>query len=119
MQTKYGYFFIEAPFKRPGYITVAITRPDKEDPDQKHLASFSFCSPKDHFNKKIGRAIATGRLKTDRVITLNLAGSVSEVVKEALNQAVMINQVPSWVRKAYLRGRIGFGLNRNPQLVVI
>ena len=40
-------------------ITLAFT----EESDGRIFAGVSFCSPKDNFNRKIGRRIAAGRLK--------------------------------------------------------
>jgi hypothetical protein len=56
---KFGYF--SAPINsRKGYVTVAITRPEKDDSTQNHFASFAFCSPKDQFRKSQGRLMAEG-----------------------------------------------------------
>ncbi len=109
--TKFGYFFTTtAHSKRQGYITVALTRPSKEDADQTHLVSFSFCSPKDVFSKQKGRLIAEGRLNTGRSIELNVRGTVPAVVKAAMEKAITDGIVPSWVSKAYKRNKLSYGL---------
>ncbi len=108
--TKFGYFFTTNS-KRPGYITVALTRPSKEETDQKHLISFSFCSPKDSFNKKKGRMIAEGRLNTGRTIELDIRGTVPSVVKAAMEKAIADGIVPSWVAKAHKRNKLSYGLS--------
>lgn len=112
--TKFGYFFTESlTSNKAGYITVAITRPDRDDAEQRHLAAFSFCSPKDQFNKAKGRKVAEARLSSKKALEICMDGSVSEVVEEAMITAIREKLVPSWVAKAYKRELIGYGLNRN------
>lgn len=110
--TKFGYFFTDTNTKRPGYITVALTRPSKDETDQKHLVSFSFCSPRDVFSKKKGRTIAEGRLNTGRTIELEVRGTVPSVVKAAMKKAITDGIVPSWVTKAYKRNKLNYGLSQ-------
>lgn len=112
-QTKFGYFYTTTTTK-PGYITVAITRADKDAPDQRHFAALSFCSPKDVFSKTLGRKIAENRLASKKhVIEVSLAGSIPEVVKAVMQKAVEEKLVPAWVKKAYSRDQLHYGLNRN------
>jgi hypothetical protein len=111
--TKFGYFHTSTTAK-PGYVTVAITRADKDAPDQRHYAALSFCSPKDVFSKVKGRMIAENRLNAKKhVIEVSLAGSIPEVVKAVMQKVIDDKLVPSWVIKAHKRNRLNYGLNRN------
>lgn len=112
--TKFGYFFTTNGTKRPGYITVALTRPSKDEADQKHLVSFAFCSPKDVFSKTKGRMIAEARINTGRekVIELDVRGTVPSVVKAAMEKAIADGLVPSWVAKAHKRNKLCYGLSQ-------
>jgi hypothetical protein len=115
--TKFGYFFTESlTSNKAGYITVAITRPSRETEDQQHLAAFSFCSPKDQFNKALGRKVAESRLKSKKALEIRMQGSVADVVEEAMHTAIREKLVPSWVAKAYKRELIGYGLDRNGEV---
>jgi hypothetical protein len=107
---KFGYFFAKSATKRPGYVTIAITRPDKNDPNQKHLASFSFCSPKDCFKKTLGRKIAENRLLAQKCIEINVSGTVPVVINAAMQEAISNKMVPSWVSKAHKRNNLQYGL---------
>jgi hypothetical protein len=109
---KFGYFSANTA-KRTGYITVAITRPIKDDPEQKHLCSFSFCSPKDSFSKVLGRRIAEGRLEINKCIELKVRGTIPTVIKVAMKEMIVQGNVPSWVLKAYKRNKLEYGLTKH------
>ncbi len=110
--TRFGYFFTTNGTKRPGYITVALTRPSKDETDQKHLVSFAFCSPKDVFSKTKGRLIAEGRINTGRIMELDVCGTVPSVIKTAMEKAIADGLVPSWVAKAHKRNKLSYGLSQ-------
>jgi hypothetical protein len=110
--TKFGYFFAQT-HKRSGYVTVAINRPDKDDPNQKHFASFSFCSPKDCFSKTLGRKIAENRLNANKCIEIMVSGTVPMVITTAMESAIAQGLVPSWVIKAQKRKKLHYGLNHH------
>lgn len=116
---KYGYYSVpvfsetKQNSNRRGVVTVAIYRPDKNDPEQEHKASFAFCSPKDNFKKVLGRKIAENRLNSPKAkhkITVKFRGSVSQVIDKALEKAVTEGLVPTWVFKAYKKDNIHYGL---------
>ena len=118
---KYGYFTVPYSPSKKGIITVAITRPNKDDPNQRHVAAFSFCSPKDVFTKVWGRRIAENRLglvderrREAQLVEINYRGPVSEVINSALDKAVKENKVPTWVKRAYQKENVYYGLNVNP-----
>jgi len=53
-----------------GGVTVAVTEAPIHYPDNQpdwwvYKISFSFCSPKDHYSKKMGRLIAGNRVRSD------------------------------------------------------
>jgi hypothetical protein len=117
---KYGYIKIDT--IRPGFVSVVVNRPDKDDPNQKHYVSFAFCSPKDSFVKSKGRRIAEGRLtkmltaesgdlEHHKCVMVNLRGSIQDVIQAALNRAIQNGMAPSWVVRAQRRGQISYGLS--------
>ncbi len=111
---KYGYYRAFVPgFKRPGYIVIALDRPNKEDTDQLHTVSFAFCSPKDSFNKALGRKIASGRLEKN-AYSISHRGTVSQVVEKAVSFALEKNIVPNWVQKSKKHGGLLFGRSDKP-----
>lgn len=91
--------------KNGGAVTVACeVVPDTED----YLFSFgfAFCSPKDRFNKKIGRLIASGRLAKQRWYYERYTGGLmSESIQHRINclWPKLLNQGafdhPAWVEK--------------------
>ena len=113
--TKFGHLCTLTNPKNPGYITVALTRPSKDDADQKHFVAFSFCSPKDTFSKKKGRLITEGRLSSGRVMEINIRGTVSSVIKASVQKAVLEGLVPSWVAKAYKQNKLNYSLSKKTE----
>jgi hypothetical protein len=113
---KYSYFKVTVPGqKRSGYISMAIDRPGKDNPDQTHSASFAFCSPKEiTFVKSVGRNKAKGLLSANsnsRKVTINTSGQLPEVAEKLLKLAIEQDITPSWVNKAYKRGNVRYGLS--------
>ena len=97
---------------------MAIDRPTKDDPEQKHKVSFAFCSPKRQaFLKDQGRKIVEGRL-AKKFITINQSGRLYDIAHAALgilientkDKPADENPVPSWVRKAFRKNKIQYGL---------
>lgn len=63
----------------------------------------AFCSPKDQFNKKIGRLISSGRLQHDKCffeLTLDPERRLKEQVYEAFKAALSERdeRFPDWAR---------------------
>ena len=114
---KFGYYSVNIG-NRKGVVTVAINRPDKDDPEQLHIASFAICSPKDMFRKALGRRIAEGRLGSNKAVTVRYNGSVPEVIEKALQEAMSKNLslpendrwLPAWLIRAYKRNALKYGL---------
>lgn len=111
-QVKFGYFHTST--KQPRYVTVAISRPGKDDEDQTHYAAFSFCDPvrdpKDVFIKSKGRNITKGRLNSkDFTIEVDGSKKIYDVIQGAIKKAVDLRIVPSWVRRAYKDGELCYG----------
>jgi hypothetical protein len=102
---KYSYLKAKTPSNRYGYIAVAMNRPGKESPDQTHIVSFAFCSPKDSFKKSLGRKIAEARLEKKSVI-IPTGGTIGDVTSKALRILIDANVAPSWVRKAFVHNNI-------------
>lgn len=114
--TKFGYF-VAKNNGSTGFVTVAMTRPPKEDQEQNHKVSFSFCTPskKWAFQKKIGRTVAEGRLKSGQIIDVSVRGTIPDVMKAALNKAIDEKSVPSWVIKAAKNKTLVYGLSEKVQ----
>lgn len=111
MSIKFGYFKVQLKDSRKGFVTVAIIRPEKDNPNQDHRAAFAFCSYRDTFKKKVGRAIAEGRLLANKnTIHINHTGTVSQVIGKALEEAIINKIVPSWVGRAHKRNAIKYRL---------
>jgi len=110
MSNKIGYFQVKTK-NGTGYICVAMDRPPK-DTTTLHTAAFSFCSPKDSFDKAMARKIAEGRLAITRhyFVSFNFIGPTKDAMKMALRCASETNMLPSWVRKPLESGNILFGL---------
>lgn len=114
-QVKFGYFHTST--NQPQYVTVAISRPSKDDEDQRHYAAFSFCDPvrdpKDVFVKARGRNITKGRLNS-KEFTIEVDGSckIYDVIQGAIKKAVELRIVPSWVRRTYKDGMLCYGTRR-------
>lgn len=56
-------FQLEGTIEPKGGITIAYEFMLDNGPTSVVRYSFAICSPKDHYNKKIGRAVAAGRLR--------------------------------------------------------
>jgi hypothetical protein len=65
-----------------GKISVAI----KKLGNKTYQAALSFCSPKDTFNRKVGHAIAVGRLKAGKTFTFSVGEG--DLVKSALKPII-------------------------------
>jgi len=115
---KYGYLVLPGA-KRNRYVTVAVDRPGKEDPEQVHTAAFAFCCPKDMFSKARGRKITEGRLREKKgVVQFVHNGTLSKAIECALQTAITSDGekpedcrlIPPFVARAIRRNKIIFGL---------
>jgi hypothetical protein len=98
-----------------GIATIAL-HIDPKDDGTKVTASVAFCSPKDHFIKKKGRMIATGRLSSGSVFNFTLVVDKGNFIKDTVHKYFMhklegkwlvdpmnscrVTEVPSWARRA-------------------
>ena len=116
---RFGYFQAVTP-RGTGYICVALRRPTKElNETEPHHAAFSFCSPKDRFNKKLARMIATNRLEFSKKLDCNwfvefftTAPNNKLATIKALESAIKKGRVPRWVDVAADRNKITVGLTQ-------
>jgi hypothetical protein len=113
---KYGHYAVKIGEcecnQKTGYITIAISRPSKEDNDQTHIAGFSFCSPNDHFAKADGRERALLRMINKEGVTVVHNGTLAEVIAKAVDTAFEQKIVPNWLSKARKFGIIGPRIKR-------
>ena len=104
-----------------GYICVAVDMQPKGVAGE-YKAAFSFCSPKDKFNRKIAYRMARGRLSvwnenetSPLVRWIGSTQSISAGFLVALDVAIKDGRVPGWVARAVRSHKISFGLNLNNQ----
>ena len=103
---------------RNGYLTVAIDRLEKGG--NKYKAAFAWCSPRDSFSKKKGRAIAEGTLikgkrrnNENEVVEFICEGDWHNVLETAFLDYIGKNSIPSWASKAIRRKTYTFGLKNS------
>ena len=95
MKVRYFYYGDRGRAYHNGIITVAY-KLDKEN--NKLIMGMSFCSPKDRFNKKLGRTIANGRMKkVPIVIDCNKDDKIIDLIMNTLKKAILV--LPKWCRK--------------------
>lgn len=104
---RFGYFQAKT-IDGTGYICVALYRPPKGSSEE-HRAGFSFCSPKDFFNKSLARKIAVGRLENGCDVSFKSTASTKEACVEALRYA---RRIPSWVVRAIKKQGLIVGLTQ-------
>lgn len=117
----YGYFQVKHTKRGTGYVCVRLERPPKGSVGQPYRASFAFCSPLDHFSKRLARRITDARAKTQRVnatIEFKLDGEQPKL-EQIFRRALQLAQVekkpfsdktfaPDWVK----RSTLVFGLHQ-------
>lgn len=138
---KFGYFQVFTN-SGVGYVCVALKRPPKDSNDKTYRAAFAFCSPKDNakFVKARARLIATTRLSLGKNCVegnFDQDEKLSEIFESLLEQAteelklsedkvqkiletanpdeisrVDLTIAPSWLKRAWDRGDITFGLTQ-------
>ncbi len=74
------------------------------DNEKNIIASASFCSPKDFFNKKIARNIINGRIETGKVVIIKYEGSkyIESILSHLINNTDEWDKninIPSWFHK--------------------
>lgn len=100
---KFGYFQVHTP-QGIGYVCIALFRPAK-DSEEQHKAGFSFCSPKDKFNKSVARSMATGRLLlgSEYKYTIEFKSTAPNnklAMLDALHFAIQNDILPGWFAKS-------------------
>ncbi len=93
---------VEASFKpftttELGKISAAV----KKIGEKEYLVALSFCSPKDIFNRKVGHAIAIGRLRANKVVkfTVDEGGRIKLALKPIIHEYAYDHGI-GWMRKA-------------------
>ena len=94
---KYRYYGDRSKSRHNGIITAAYIYDKKNN---KIRIGLAFCSPKDKFNKRIGREIAKGRLERNKHITVyNVKNKPSKEVDSVVKSIVTYVIGPSWLKK--------------------
>jgi len=113
---KYGYVVFPTN-KGNGYLTVAISRPEKGDTTGKHVAAFAFCSLEDTFTKKNGRMKAEAKLISKSRIEFICNGDWNDVLNTALVEYMfkfdvvdLNDKIPDWLRKGIRKKNYKIGL---------
>lgn len=76
------YMHYRSASKTHGGATIAITSPE----NNKVYITIAYCNPSDPFNKKVGRAIAAGRMHAAMVGKINFSEYVREIEVEDMNR---------------------------------
>ena len=114
-------------FKQGGAVTIAWHNEYDLDSDIKHVSyALAFCSPKDSFNKKLGRIISKGRLSkitgnAEQVrgmeyyitttpsigfVTTDIENSSPKTVIKHIGENIQKFYKPRWFKKAFLGGAV-------------
>lgn len=79
------------------------------------LYSIAFCSPNDHFNKKIGRNIAIHRVNNNESqftgITNPKTPKHNDIILSILCDLIAYNNYPDWAKKLILNNIITLSFN--------
>jgi hypothetical protein len=107
---KYGYVVFPTN-KGKGYLTVAISRPEKGDTSGKHTAAFAFCAPQDPFVKRTGRVKALSKLNSKLKVEFVCDGGWHNTLRAAFKEYLTNHSVPSWVSRSIKKNTYRFGLS--------
>ena len=103
-KVRYFYYGDRSKVNHNGIVTVAYNI----DKEQNQLVfGLSFCSPKDRFNKKIGREIARGRMKVKPIYFPCRKGDgvIRTIILFLTKYYEEVNNIPKWYENL-LRGMI-------------